>query len=222
MATLILGMAFVTEEYSNQVLSKKTGNTNSVITNAPSRDRARLCELQKHEEFQNIVTLNFAQSAEDTEPGKHINGTFSSRTVRYHFKSFFSSTKEIEKAEKNKKNLPKLTTIMTDYFRFPSEYMIQAYTPFLVEMVPELYKSNYLSTQTNIYLPNYKELIEGVIQTNSFLKEHFVIQFIKAEEYPLYKCTESIDPIYLGGYSNSEQIKQLDSTFPFLILKLKK
>jgi hypothetical protein len=185
--SLVLGMAFVTEKYA---LNLPTA----------SRDRYRLLQLESL--GFDVISCAFAPGVDVCEPGKHISGYFSARCVRSQFKKTFSFP---------------FSNVFLDYFRFPSVYLVQAYTPFFKEMLEELIKCNLVDCKTKIYVPNKTELLEGIKNKNNFE----VIEPIKASQYPLCVATKQLSKEQLGGYNNKQELKQLDAENPFLIFQIK-
>lgn len=75
---LVLGMAYASTAYAQ---AARDGARNGT-TAAPSRDRARLQQLQAIDSDLDIITFNHAQSAEQCERGVHYHGSFCERAWR--------------------------------------------------------------------------------------------------------------------------------------------
>jgi hypothetical protein len=216
--TLVIGVAFVNEI---EAQSKPAADTSI----AGTRDRARLIELEKmgHE----VISMNDGISEEKCLPNAHLHGSFSKRVVP-------------DLLTKLHGKIP-LKFIFGDYFRFRTVYLVQAYSSFLREMLPQLVMDGVVGLETQVIIP-WLPLSENAHYMEDVVKECFAkaLSFeiyapkefpsgkhkryilykpIKAAEYPLYRAAEKVGK-YLGNYENSTQLQYLDSSYPFLLLCL--
>jgi len=208
---LVLGMAFVTAEYA--AIAERTAAVGT--TSAPARDRARLLQLQASCPQMHLITLNMAQKEEDCMPGQHVEASFDQRVVKQLLDKF--GTRFV------------LHRIFLDYFRFPSDYMLTAYGPF---MLPKLIELGLFTDGTEMVVPNLPALLQLLVgkkfqrqvaaDDGSMALKACFLRFdpLAATDYPLYAATDSISTDNLGGYSNSQQIAHLDKDNAFVRVRI--
>ena len=197
--TLVLGMAFVKEDYA------EPGAARTDTSIAAMRDRARLLQLEK--EGRSIITFNNNNAADQCAPHLHIQARFDQRAVGELIDSFGGAGQLTFDA------------IYADYFRFPSEYMRVVYGEFLRSMLPALIKRGVMTSRTELILPNLKGLVG---ELPPFASPQGPVQLqrtpISAADYPLFVATQKVAAEELGAYKNEKQLEQLDPKHPFLRL----
>jgi hypothetical protein len=208
--TLVLGMAYVNEEYGQQ------RHAHVATSIAVVRDRARLTALERA--GHKIISLNHTHSAAQCHPNRHLHACFDRRAAK-------------ELAETFGKGKPGwvLSHIFCDYFRFPTQYMRGAYGSFLSSMLPALISGGLMTHASELVLPNLRGLcasLEGKQfqrpnSPDSPLQPCF-LDFLPllAKQYALFTSTSGVPSEELGGYSNSGELKQLHPTHPFVRIRL--
>lgn len=218
---LILGMAFVSAEFEAMSVARP-GTTVSAV-----RDRARLLELQRKNPHMKIITLNDNQTAEQCAPAQHVHAKFDQRSAK-ELKGLFSSS---------------FRYIYCDYFRFPGEYMRGAYGSFMRSMLPKLIELGLMSFDTELIMPNLSGLLKELqhvrlmssttstsldasaassSKATTMTTQPCFLHYtsLAAADYPLYAATDRIAPDTLGGFTNLQEIVQLDQLSPFMTIRL--
>lgn len=211
-AVLVLGMAFVTAAYAESAVAHAAAGT----TDSHARDRARLLLLR--DALAPLHVVSCSDLEQHVEPAHHVAaryGTRASTSIRDFLAQHALS--------------PRLDRIYLDYFRFPSAYMLVAYTDFLVHMLPRLLEVGALSLDSHLVVPNLPALLRHTpIRARLLdaghpplpmhgqpLPVHLTIALLPAADYPLYALTDQIHATLLGGYTNPSQIAQLQADHPF-------
>ncbi len=206
--TLVLGMAFVREDYGD---SARAETTIAVL-----RDRARLLQL---EEGRAIISLNHTHTAEQCTPKRHLYARFDRRAVGELVEKF------------GKGGALALDAIYGDYFRFPGAYMRDAYSEFLRSMLPTLIDRGVMAPHTLLILPNLEGLFKA-LERATFRRPSDAMPAVHSQpcwlrfdpltaaEYPLYAVTQRVDQQMLGGFSNEREIEQLHPVHPFVSLQV--
>jgi hypothetical protein len=209
---LIIGMAYVTTQYAADAQLNVAAGT----TNAPARDRARILALLNapSRSHWNIITLNKDIDAVHCEPKQHVQGSIGWRLAKelkdtYGEPFFFRH-------------------IFLDYFRFPTEYMREAYSVFVKEMLPKLIQLGLFTDDSELVAPNLQGLLQPLVGVKfqgpaaaaggaRGAASSCYLRFdpLAAADYPLYASTNSIGADVLGNYINQEQIAQLNKLAPF-------
>ena len=125
-----------------------------------------------------------------------------------------------------------LASIMSDYIRFPGEYMTErSYGPFIKSMLPELHRVGLINEHTRIYLPNLPPLFDALRKLQhqlsltrrpkcvSSVPTRVSITPITASQYPLYVATDTVRTEDLGAFTNMGELRQLDKDHPFLLVE---
>jgi hypothetical protein len=215
---LVLGMAFLNE-------SRKTAPASGTSV-ASHRDRARLLKLQ--EEGYDIISMNKDTVVEHCSPHVHLQSSFSHRAV--------ADLKQLVQRP--------LSFIFADYFRFPSEYLLQSYIPFLRDMLPKLITEGLVTVDTQMIIPwlplgsasdaserDFRRILDSTFRSGNAPKQllcgsdptnYMLFEPIKSDDYPLYTVTEAVGQKDLGNYQNFRQLKSLDPNRPFLRMRLTK
>ena len=219
---LLLGMAFVTAEYA--AAAQRTADVGT--TSAPARDRARLLQLQAAHSQMHLITLNQDIDANHCMAKQHVRGAFGQRVAK-ELRDTFGDSFVFHR-------------IFLDYFRFPSEYMRGAYSSFLKEMLPKLVGLGLFGVDSQLVVPNLPELLDSSLRGIKFERPASLMEGqaaasttkkpttpcylrfdpLAAADYPLYAATDLISADTLGGYSNSQEIAQLDKDSPFIRVRL--
>jgi hypothetical protein len=200
--TLVLGMAYFSESHAAVAAAAERQGT----TTAGLRDRARLLQLEELTGHR-IVSMNDVHTAAQCERGQHLQGRFDRRAVD-----------ELE-------GRLVLGAIYGDYFRFPGAYMRNSYGEFLRSMLPALIEKGVIGVCSQLILPNLERLFSDV-ETKLFKLPaggqcRLTFEPLVAADNPLFVATEAIhDKTVLGGYSNQLELTQLDSTHPFMLLRI--
>ena len=195
---LVLGMAFVTEDYA--AIAQRAAAVGT--TSAPARDRARLLQLLQTHPQMHLTTLNMAQTEDDCMPGQHVEASFDQRVAKQLVAKFGSSFV--------------FDRIFLDYFRFPSDYMLTAYGPFLRSMLPKLIELGLFGDRTEMVMPNLPGLVQPLVgikfkrptaaadatEENNTGVCFLRFDLLAAADYPLYAATDTISEDALGGYSS--------------------
>jgi hypothetical protein len=194
---LVLGMAFVTEEYARTAENSAAKGT----SNAYVRDRARLLELQALvANEQMVMTISHNLAEEHTEPGRHLHSAFSKRAADKLFE----------------RNIA-IDMLLLDYFRFPSVYMRQAFGEAFHQMLDRMHALGLLSPTATIFVPNLDKDFSRQFDKHEWLT---VGRLISAEHNPLFEATNNAPAQLLGDYTNISQIGLLSEP-PFIVYQVR-
>lgn len=199
---LVLGMFYATPEY----LEYQRQHQGSTLA-APIRDVRRVHALEKALD-RPVFTMNDDNPETPGEATKfHIQLTWGTdRSMR------------MRKEELRKRLGPHgASIIFLDYFRFPSAYMVKAYTDgFFNKFLPALVREGLLISGGKIVAPNLPRIIEKVD------RRLWKLAYMRDPTANLlYRATDTLTSQELGGYSNAREIEQLDREYPFICMSLK-
>lgn len=113
--------------------------------------------------------------------------------------------------------------VICDYFRFPCEYMREAYEG-LLTFLQELHSKNRMAHGFKLLLPNLQRLkiFKDEQLFTSFNSIHHLDLDETSRQHPLYLATDKLEKQsdgvnrFLSGYCNETELKQLDPEFPFI------
>ena len=204
--TLVLGMAFITDEYSKLCeANERSGTTSSNV-----RDRRRLLKLEQLEgHTHKVISLNKDTEEKHCQPNSHVQVSIGRRAVQ---------------SLQEKLQSKALSFVFGDYFRCPSEYLVQLFSPFLKEMIPEMIEKGIVNEDTDVILPwpQNGELNAALASLHKKCSQKEWLlkgDLIPSEQYPLYQATDGLDEVALGGYKNSTELVSLVASSPFLRLR---
>jgi hypothetical protein len=208
--TLAVGMAFTNAKYEAQSAKAAAGTTR-----APLRDRLRLLALSKA--GHDIVSLNLDIPPSDGElnaarESRHVMGSISTGVVRD-----LAGVDERSASDRPTPPARAFGAVFLDYFRFPSTYLREFVRPFVTSMLPEMINRQLLLPKRSVVVvPNCGELHESqsMIDTLAALtlgyphhvaahqrkRVYLLYAPLRAEEYELYKVTNTVDKAALGDF----------------------
>ena len=197
---LVLGMAFVTASFS----SHASLHTSKQTSNPYQRDRSRLMCLQAA--GYDVLTMSADREEAVCEVGRHCQARFTRRGTLDLCRRFASSWAP-------------LSAVCMDYFRFPGEYMRQAYAGVFREVLPCLYAQGMIDQYTTVYAPYLDNTF--LLGLHPLLATHSISAVIpvSAEHNPLYTATSHTAQQQLGDFTNASQIQQLLPHSPFVAIR---
>jgi hypothetical protein len=213
--TLAVGMAFTNAKYEAQSAKAAAGTTR-----APLRDRLRLLALSKA--GHDIVSLNLDIPPSDGElnaarESRHVMGSISTGVVRD-----LAGVDERSASDRPTPPARAFGAVFLDYFRFPSTYLREFVRPFVTSMLPEMINRQLLLPKRSVVVvPNCQSndvqldaASHGLIDTLAALtlgyphhvaahqrkRVYLLYAPLRAEEYELYKVTNTVDKAALGDF----------------------
>ena len=196
---LVLGMVFSSEKQAKELEDS-----------SPAwRDYNRLMALQKvlpSAEIHSVTHNNHSLLTEKTSHNLNI-GRRGASTLHWKLKAGLQ-----------------FDAVICDYFRFPCEYMREAYEG-LLTFLQELQSKGRIAPAFKLFLPNLQLL--KIFKDEQLMAAFEHMHNLDVEEtrqlHPLYLATDrlekEIDGVnrFLSGYCNETELKQLDPEFPFLV-----
>jgi len=191
---LVLGMMGI---LPNQYDLKRV-NTMSTYP-PPLRDYNRLQALQQQYPEATIYTLNLEPVPGIKVQPTHIFTSITGRGARAVSRTFPGVQFDL---------------VVLDYFRFPAEYMENAYKNICAQngFLDTLAKSKMLSDHFDVFIPHLKFKESFCLNPP---KREWKIESVPSDKNPLSYSTQTLSNDLLGGYTNQVQLDLLQPITPF-------